>query len=230
MSSEGLLLNCPVKLRFVFPLHTCAHLPRCVPTGAQFSNSKQYIFIAVCTCLLVMRLNILMLKFFKGLNFINFSLLAQLVKNPLQCRKPWFDSWVRKIRWRRDRLPTQIFLGFPCGSAGQESACNAGDLGSIPGLGRPPGEGKGSPLQYSGLENSMDCIVHGFAKSRTQLSNFLNYEILKLWYVLCNINVLCMFFSCQIYFYKNLCIYFNLCLAARGRCCCVRAVSNFDKC
>ena len=51
--------------------------------------------------------------------------------------------------------------GFPCGSAGKESACNVGDLGSIPGLGRPLGEGKGYPLQYSGLENSMDCIVHG---------------------------------------------------------------------
>ena len=62
--------------------------------------------------------------------------------------------------------------GFPCGSAGKESACNAGDLGSIPGLGRSRGEGKGYPLQYSGLENSMDCIVHGVAKSRTQLSNF----------------------------------------------------------
>ena len=63
-------------------------------------------------------------------------------------------------------------LGFPCGSAGKESACNAGDLGLIPGLGRSPGEGKGYPLQYSGLENPMDCIVHGVAKSRTQLSNF----------------------------------------------------------
>ena len=48
-------------------------------------------------------------------------------------------------------------LGFPCGSAGKETIYNAGDLGSIPGLGRSPGEGKGSPLQYSGLENSMDC-------------------------------------------------------------------------
>ena len=56
---------------------------------------------------------------------------------------------------------------FPCGSAGQESTCNAGDLGSIPGLGRFPGEGKGYPLQYSGLENFMDYIVHGVAKSRT---------------------------------------------------------------
>ena len=64
------------------------------------------------------------------------------------------------------------FLGFACGSAGKESACNVGDLGLIPGFGRSPGEGKGYPLQYSGLENSMDCIVHGVAKSQTLLSDF----------------------------------------------------------
>ena len=63
-------------------------------------------------------------------------------------------------------------MDFPCGSAGEESACNVGDLGSIPWLGRSPGEWKGNPLQYSGLENSMDCIVHGVAKSRTQLNDF----------------------------------------------------------
>ena len=63
------------------------------------------------------------------------------------------DPWVRKIRWRRDRLPTAVFLGFPGGSAGKESACKVGDLGSIPGLGRSPGEGNGYPLRYSGLEN-----------------------------------------------------------------------------
>ena len=62
--------------------------------------------------------------------------------------------------------------GFHCGSTGKEFACNAGDLGSIPGLGRSPKEGKGYPLQYSGLENSMDCIVHGLTKSWTQLGNF----------------------------------------------------------
>ena len=71
-----------------------------------------------------------------------------------------------------DRRPTPVFLGFPCGSAGKESACNAGDLGSIPGLGRCSGEGKGYPFQYSGLENSMDCIVHGVTKSWTRLIDF----------------------------------------------------------
>ena len=63
-------------------------------------------------------------------------------------------------------------MGFPCGSAGKESTCNVGDLGSIPDLGRYPGEGKGYPLQDSDLENSIDCIVHGVAKSCTRLSNF----------------------------------------------------------
>ena len=55
------------------------------------------------------------------------------------------------------------------GSAGKESACNVGDLALIPGLGRSPGEGKGYPLQYSGLENAMECIVYGVAQSRTRL-------------------------------------------------------------
>ena len=62
-------------------------------------------------------------------------------------------------------------MGFPGGSAGKESICNAGDLGSIPRFRRSPGEGKGYPLQYSGLGNPMDCIVLGVAKSRTLLSN-----------------------------------------------------------
>jgi len=62
-------------------------------------------------------------------------------------------------------------VGFSCGSAGKEYACNVGDLGLTPGLGRSPGGGKVYPLQYSGLENSMDCIVCGVTK-RTALSNF----------------------------------------------------------
>ena len=65
-----------------------------------------------------------------------------------------------------------MFLGFPLGSAGKESACNVGDLGLISGLGRSPVEGKGCPLQYSGLENSMDCMLHGITKSWALLSNF----------------------------------------------------------
>ena len=63
-------------------------------------------------------------------------------------------------------------VGFPFGSAAKESTCNAGDLGWITGLGQSPGERKGYPLQFSGLENSVDCIAHGVAKSQTQLSDF----------------------------------------------------------
>ena len=70
---------------------------------------------------------------------------------------------------QEDSLPTEL-SGEP--PAGKESTCNAGDLGSIPGLGRSPGEGNGYPLQYTGLENSMDCIVHGVTKNQTRLSNF----------------------------------------------------------
>ena len=68
-------------------------------------------------------------------------------------RRPRLNSWVRKIPWRRDRLPTSVFLGFPGGSDGKESTCNTEDLGSIPGLGRSPGEEHGNPLQYSCLKN-----------------------------------------------------------------------------
>ena len=83
---------------------------------------------------------------------------------------------VQSLGWEhpleKGQVPTPIFLGFSCGSAGKESTRNAGDLGSIPGLGRAPGEEKGYSFQYSGLENSMDCIVHGVTKSRTRLHDF----------------------------------------------------------
>ena len=79
---------------------------------------------------------------------------------------------VRLLRVQMNLGESLLLLGFPCGSAGKESTCNAGDLGLIPGLDRSPREGKGYPFQYSGLENSMDCIVHGVSKSCTWLSDF----------------------------------------------------------
>ena len=96
----------------------------------------------------------------------------QLVKNPpiMQETPVWFPG--QEEPWRKDRLPTPLFLEFPGASAGKESTCNAGGLGSVPGLGRSPGEGKGYPLQYSGPENSMDCILHGVVKSRTRHRDF----------------------------------------------------------
>ena len=71
----------------------------------------------------------------------------------LQCRTPRFNSWVRKVPWKRDRLPTPVFLGFPAGSDGKESALIVGDLGSVLGLGRSLGGGHGNSLQGSCLEN-----------------------------------------------------------------------------
>ena len=75
---------------------------------------------------------------------------------------------------------------FPCGSAGNESACNAGDLGLIPELGRSPGESKGYPLQYSGLENSRNYSVHEVAKSQTRLSDFhlTSLVVFLIWFIL----------------------------------------------
>ena len=77
----------------------------------------------------------------------------------------------QSIQWifRVDFFRNDWLDHLPCGSAGKESACNGGDLDSIPGLERSPWEGKGYPLQYSGLENSMDCIVYGVAKNQTWL-------------------------------------------------------------
>ena len=97
---------------------------------------------------------------------------AQLVKNPPAMQETLVLFLGQEYLLEKGRLPIPAFLGFPCGSAGKESARNAGNLGSIPGLERSPGGGKGYPLQYSGLENSMDCIVRGVAKSGTQLSGF----------------------------------------------------------
>ena len=135
----------------------------------------------------------------------------------MQCRRRGFHPWIKKTPWRREWLPTPVFLpgkshgqrslaGYsprghkrvghnlatkhkdtltangPYGSAGKESAHNAGDLGSIPGLGRSPREGKGYALQCFSLENSMDCIVPGVTKSQTWLSDihFLVSEIYRL--------------------------------------------------
>ena len=100
------------------------------------------------------------------------SLVAQLVRIHLQCRRLGFDSWVWKIPWRRDRLPTPVFLG----SNDKEYTCSVRDLGSIPELGRFPGRRHGNWLQYSCLENPQGqrawwATVHGVAKSRTRVSD-----------------------------------------------------------
>ena len=83
-----------------------------------------------------------------------------------------FISYVKKSLNLKHLTTSFCIQGFPDSSVGKESACNAGDRGSIHELGRFPGEGKGYPLQYSGLENSRDCIVHGVTRSWTRLSDF----------------------------------------------------------
>ena len=82
-----------------------------------------------------------------------------MVKNPPAMQETLVLFLGQEDPLEKGEAPTPIFLGFPCGSVGKESACNVGDLGSIPGLGRSPGEGKGYPLQYSGPEISMNCLV-----------------------------------------------------------------------
>ena len=114
--------------------------------------------------------------------------LCPTLSDPMDCSPPGSSvHWIfqaRVLEWgaiafsrRRARLPISVFLGFPCGSAGKVSACNVADLSLIPGLARSPEEGKGYPLQYSGLENSMDCIVHAVTKSWTWLSDFHFHKI-----------------------------------------------------
>ena len=109
--------------------------------------------------------------------YLRASLIAHLVKNPPAMQETLVRFLGREDPLGSDRLPTPVSLDFPCGSAGKESACNVGDLGSILGLEISPGEGKGYPLQYSCLENPMDrgarqATVHGVAKSWTWLSDF----------------------------------------------------------
>ena len=98
--------------------------------------------------------------------------IAQLVRDPPAMQETPVQFLGQEDPLEKGWTTSPIFLGFPHGSAGKESACNVGDLGLISGLGRSPGEGNGYPLQDSGLENSMDCIVHDVAKSWTQLSDF----------------------------------------------------------
>ena len=87
-----------------------------------------------------------------------------------------FSVWI--FRFHLSVIKYLSFSVYPGGSAGKETACNVGDLCLIPGLGRSSGEWNGYPLQYSGLENSMDCIVHGVAKSRTTTERL---SLLCLW-------------------------------------------------
>ena len=93
----------------------------------------------------------------------------QLVKNLPAVRETWVQSWVEKIPWRRERLPTPV---FPDNSVGKESACNVGDSGLIPGLGRSNRNGKAIHSSILAWRFPWTCILHGVAKSQTRLSDF----------------------------------------------------------
>ena len=100
------------------------------------------------------------------------SLVAQLVKNPPAMQEIGFNSWGRKIRWRRDRLTTPVFLGFPGGRDGKESTCNEGVLGSIPGLVGLLEEGLATHSSILAWRIPIDrgawlAIVYGVANSQT---------------------------------------------------------------
>ena len=99
-------------------------------------------------------------------------MIAQLVENPpaMQETPVQFLGWEDPLE--KGQATHFSSLDFPCGSAAKESTLNAGDLGSVPRLRRSPGEGKGYPLHYSGLENSTECVIHGVTKSWTRLSDF----------------------------------------------------------
>ena len=105
---------------------------------------------------------------------LSLSKLPEMVK----VREAWHAA-VHGVTESWTWLSNLTIKGFPSGSAGKESACNVGDLSLIPGLGRAPAEGKGYPLQYSGLENSTDCIAHGISKSQTRLGDFQKKIVLR---------------------------------------------------
>ena len=92
----------------------------------------------------------------------------------------WLNLTAQSLLATKNLCLLSTQQGFPCGSAGKESTCNAGDPGSIPGLGRSPGEGKGYTRQYSGLENSTDCLVHGVTETdRTERLSLSLFQVSK---------------------------------------------------
>ena len=103
--------------------------------------------------------------------------MAQLVKNLPAMQETLVQFLGQKIPWKKDRLPTPVFLGFPGCSDDKESACNAGDLGLIPGLGRSHGEGTGYPLQYCILEKPMDCIESDTTERLSFSLSWLIYNV-----------------------------------------------------
>ena len=102
------------------------------------------------------------------------SLVGQ--ESACQCRRPWFDSWVGKIRWRRDRVPTPVSLGFPCGSAGKESTLQCGRPGFDPWVGKISWRRERLPTLVF-WPGEFHELFHGVAKSCTQLKHFSGFQL-----------------------------------------------------
>ena len=128
------------------------------------------------TCFNIWLICVLICTVFFFLGFFPLSLVCSMVEIFTKCLTLYMKSFnghkIVFLSHRGFTASSDHQVGFPCGSAGKESSCDMGDLGLIPGLGRPPGEGNCYPLQCSSLENSMDCRVRGVTKSRTQLRDF----------------------------------------------------------
>ena len=123
------------------------------------------------------------------------GMVLSLERIRLQCRRLWFDSWVGKIHWRRDKLSTLVFLGFPGDSDSKESTCNVGDLGWEDPL-------KKETVTHASIlaENSMDrgawqATVHGVTKSCTRLSHF-HFHLLR-------VELKCSILANHVSFYKS---------------------------
>ena len=190
----------PARLRnplFVFTPASCSHWPAFCHNFAFFFKKILYLRNHTRCCLLCVTPFILHNNFETNpsvacissilLNWwvvfqYGASLIAQLVRICLQCRRPQFHSWVGKILWRRDRLPSPAFLGFPGGSDSKESVCNVGNLGSIPGLGRSLKEGMATHSSTLAWRIPMNrgawwATGHGVSKSLTRLSDWARSSV-----------------------------------------------------
>ena len=119
-----------------------------------------------------------MLNYYIGCTYYLINFIQNCVAHAYSYHSLFLSFQVSQLKliFTASKVHTHTWLPPHPPKGGKESACNAGDLGLIPRLGRSPEEGKGYPLQYSGLENSMNCIVHGVAKNWTQLNNFHFYS------------------------------------------------------
>ena len=148
---------------------------------------------------------------------------AFLIRIHLQCRRPWFNSWVRKIHWRRDRLPTSELLAFPCGSAGKESTCNGGRAGFNPWVGKITWRRERLPIpvfwpeEFHGLHSPWGCKELDMTEQLElthSLKHFKGIPLISVFYAcIKNLDASLNIFICGpivFYFWLFLCILFTI--------------------